>query len=359
VSESVGRWIRRAAIAAALALLIAAVLGFGYEQLGRWQDEQHPFRIGRAVDVGGRTLNISCAGQGKPSVIFESGGGGYGGYGWRFVQSEIAKTTTACWYDRAGEGWSDPAPGPRSSTTITTDLHDLLQRTPVPSPYVLVGHSIGGEYIRIFTARFPSEVAGVVLVDSTHPEQREPAMMLSPVARLPIPVRRLLCVVLPVAERFGVIRFLMRKAPVDVPLEFSSEDNAAARAIRNQRVRALEAEATQGCAATKEGAVRPDMGSGNPEVDQAATNAGTLGDRPLVVLTAGKYWKPNDPGAAQEIEAFHKTWINQLQPDLARLSTHGKQIVVANSDHGMPQEAPEAVAKAVEDVVMQVRQPQN
>ena len=67
MSESVGRWIRRAAIAAALALLIAAVLGFGYEQLGRWQDEQHPFRIGRAVDVGGRTLNISLLAKASPA----------------------------------------------------------------------------------------------------------------------------------------------------------------------------------------------------------------------------------------------------------------------------------------------------
>jgi pimeloyl-ACP methyl ester carboxylesterase len=130
-----------------------------------------------------------------------------GGYGWDFVQSEIAKFTTACWYDRAGEGWSDPAPSPRSSTTVANDLHRLLQRTPVKGPYVLVGHSIGGEYVRIFTAWFPSEVAGLVLVDSTHPDQREPAIMLSPATRLPIPARRLLCFAMPVIERFGIIRF--------------------------------------------------------------------------------------------------------------------------------------------------------
>jgi pimeloyl-ACP methyl ester carboxylesterase len=235
----------------------------------------------------------------------------------------------------------------------------LLSRTPVKGPYVPVGHSIGGEYVRIFTARFPSEVAGLVLVDSTHPDQREPAMMLSPANRLPIPARRLLCFAMPVAERFGVIRFFMRNSPVDVPPEFCSEEAAASKAVRGRRVKGVEAEATQGCAATKEGVIRPERDSGNPEVDQAAANAGMLGDRPLIVLTAGKYWIPDDLRAAQQIAAFHQTWIHQLQSDLARLSSNGKQPIVLSSGHGIPQEDPEAVVKAVQDVVFQVRQVPN
>jgi pimeloyl-ACP methyl ester carboxylesterase len=89
-------------------------------------------------------------------VILESGGGGYGGYGWRVVESEVAKFTRVCWYDRAGEGWSDPAPTARNSASIVHDLHELPQRAPVAGPFVLVGHSIGGEYVRAFTATFPS-----------------------------------------------------------------------------------------------------------------------------------------------------------------------------------------------------------
>src|SRR5271166_415914 len=196
----------------AVALLLALFVGFTYAQIVRRQDSQHPFRIGRAVDIGGRSLNIDCAGSGSPTVILESGGGGYGGYGWRKVQAEVAKFTTVCWYDRAGEGWSDPAPTARSSATIVHDLHELLQRAPVAGPYVLVGHSIGGEYVRIFTSKFPSEVAGVVLVDSTHPDQREPPIMVSHVNRIPHFVRRLLCSGLPLAERFGLVRLAMRNA---------------------------------------------------------------------------------------------------------------------------------------------------
>jgi pimeloyl-ACP methyl ester carboxylesterase len=340
----------------ALVVVVLAALGFFYEQIGRSQESRHLFRIGRAVDVGGRTLNIDCSGSGSPAVILESGGGGYGGYGWREVQAEVASFTTVCWYDRAGEGWSDPSPTARRSASIVNDLHHLLQLTPVPAPYVLVGHSIGGEYIRTFTGRFPSEVSGLVLVDSTHPEQREPAMMLSPIAHLPVLGRRLLCLVLPVAGRFGVIRFAMRNVPVNVPQQFAAEQSAVTSAIRNQRVKGVQTEAAQGCTATQGGVIRPDRGSGNPEVDQAATSAGGLGNRPLIVLTAGKYWKPADPVAAREIAEFHEVWVHQLQSDLANLSTDGKQLIVESSDHAMPEQAPEVIASAVKEVVMKLRQ---
>jgi pimeloyl-ACP methyl ester carboxylesterase len=358
MAASAKRWLALILTGLGLALLVLAALGFAYEEIGRGQDSHHPFRIGRAVDIGGRSLNLDCSGSGSPAVILESGGGGYGGYGWRTAQSGVAKFTTVCWYDRAGEGWSDPAPTARSSATIVYDLHELLQRAPVPGPYVLVGHSIGGEYVRIFTAKFPSEVAGMVLVDSTHPDQREPPMMLSPVTRLPGFARRLLCFALPIFEGFGVIRLSMRNAPVYVPPQYSSDPSAAG-AMRNQRVKGVETEAMQGCAATQGGAIRPDRGSGDPEVDQAASSAGTLGDRPLIVLTAGKYWQPADPVAAREIAAFHETWVHQLQAELARLSTDRKQIVVENSEHGIPEEAPEAIVTATREVVLKLRSQQD
>jgi hypothetical protein len=151
----------------------------------------------------------------------------------------------------------------------------------------------------------------------------------------------------------------MRNTPVYVPPQFSSEENAAVRAMRNQRVKAFETESAQGCAATGEGTLKSDKGSGNPEVDQAASSAGNLGDRPLIVLTAGQYWKPDDPVVAQQIAEFHETWIHQLQPELARLSTNGKQIIVEGSDHGIPEKAPEAVVQAVREIVTEVRNGQN
>ena len=96
-----------------------------------------------------------------------------------------------------------------------------------------------------------------------------------------------------------------------------------------------------------------------PEVDQAATDAGRLGDRPLIVLTAGKYWKPDDSVAAKEIAAFHEVWIHELQSDLANLSDDGKQLIVQSSDHAMPEQAPQAIASAVKEVVTKLRQQRN
>ena len=99
----------------------------------------------------------------------------------------------------------------------------------------------------------------------------------------------------------------------------------------------------------------PRPGTGNPEVDDATRRAGSLGDRPLVVLTASRYWKPDDPVLAKQADEFHDVWVHQLQASLACLSTRGRQIVVANADHGIADEAPDVVVDAMRSVVDQIR----
>lgn len=344
-----------------MALLLAALLlsGIVYEQLGRKRDAQHRFRVGRAVDIGGRTLNIDCSGEGSPAVIIMPGAGGrfggYGGHNWRKVQPEIAKLTRFCWYDRAGEGWSDPPPAPPTSASITSDLHELLQRAPVPGPYILVGHSIGGDYARIYAGRFPAEVAGLVLVDSANPDQNEPPIMLARINRMPTFVRQLGCWGSPIASRFGLLRFFTRNQRVDVPPQFAA-DAAVKQALRDQLVKSTETENAQACAATQNGSTKLHGGSGNPEIDAAARRITNLGAIPIIVLTALQYWKPDDdPVAAQQIDQFHEKWIHQLQPALAHLSSHGRQVMVPNSDHGIPDQAPEAVIDAIRDIVTELR----
>jgi len=341
-------------IVAAL-IVILAVVGFTYEQLGRNREAQHHFRIGRAVDIGGRTLNIDCSGEGSPAVILlPTRFGGYSGY--IKVRPEVAKFTRVCWYDRAGEGWSDPPPAPRTSTSITNDLHELLQRAPVPGPYILVGHSIGGSFARIYAGRYRSEVAGLVLVDSANPDQNEPPIMLARINRMPIFIRELACWGTPVASRFGLIRFFMRNEPVDVPPQIAGDVDAVTQALRDQLVKYVETDAAMECAATQNGSIKPHGGSGNPEIDDAARRVTNLGSMPIIVLTALQYWKPDDdPVAAQQIDHFHETWVHQLQPALAHLSTQGRQVIVPNSDHGIPDQAPDAVIDAIRFIVDQTR----
>src|ERR1700686_5623142 len=175
------KWVRRLSCVFLTLLLLALLGGFTYEQVGRARDaSQLPMRIGQGVDIGGRTLNLYCSGQGTPAVILE-GGGNSPGYAMASLQSKMAVFTRACWYDRAGVGWSDPPSSPRTSASVASDLHEALQRAGVLPPYVMAGGSVGGEYVRIYTGRYPTDVAGFGLVDSASPDMREPDFALAPV----------------------------------------------------------------------------------------------------------------------------------------------------------------------------------
>src|SRR6266567_3833654 len=322
-----------------LALLIL-LTGFVYEQVGRAMDASRlPPRIGKAVDVGGRTLNLYCSGEGSPTIIFEAGGN-EPGYAWTSLQSKIANVTRACWYDRAGVGWSDPPQSRRTSATVISDLHEVLSRAGVPPPYVLVGALIGGEYARIYTSHYPHDVAGLVFVDSSHPDQQEPAFMLSAFNLMSPAKRRVICTALRFMAHFGILRLVASRMGGPVPSQSSPESEILAKL--NAQPTALRTDAEQTCAATEGGRLVPTLGTGNPELDDAARNAGSLGDRPLVVLTAGKYWAP--PGLEKQAADYHDIWIHKLQASLARLSTRGRQVVV-DADHGMS-EAPDAVITA-------------
>src|SRR5689334_22954131 len=150
------------------AVLILASIGGGYET-AREAADAHAYPMpGQLIDVGGHRLHLSCTGSGSPTVVLEPGAGEMSSnLGW--ITPAVARDTRVCVYDRAGRGWSEPADTPQDGMQIATDLHTLLQRGHVPGPYVLAGHSFGGLYVLAFAARYPNDVAGLVLVDSTAP----------------------------------------------------------------------------------------------------------------------------------------------------------------------------------------------
>jgi pimeloyl-ACP methyl ester carboxylesterase len=125
---------------------------------------------GRLIDVGGFRLHVNCSGTGSPAVVFEAALGA-SSLSWSLVQPQVASVTTACSYDRAGLGWSDAGPLPRTAGRVADELHELLRRAQVPTPYVLVGHSFGALVMRILATRHPNLIAGLVLVDPAHPEE--------------------------------------------------------------------------------------------------------------------------------------------------------------------------------------------
>jgi pimeloyl-ACP methyl ester carboxylesterase len=149
-------------------LAALASVGGGYETVREATDARAYPMPGQLVDVGGHSLHLSCTGSGTPTVVLEPGGGEMSSnLGW--ITPVVARGTRVCVYDRAGRGWSESADAAQDGTRIATDLHTVLQRTGVPGPYVLAGHSFGGLYVLRFAALYPTEVAGMVLVDTTAP----------------------------------------------------------------------------------------------------------------------------------------------------------------------------------------------
>ena len=143
-----------------LLLFTAMILaGSAYEQIGERQDRKRFPQSGRSVDIGGRSLNIYCSGEGGPAVILDTGGSAPG-YSNVVFQREVAQFTRACWFDRAGLGWSDPSPVEQTSTAVAEDLHALLHAAGVPSPYVLVGSSFSGFNVRVLQANTHRKLRG-------------------------------------------------------------------------------------------------------------------------------------------------------------------------------------------------------
>ena len=344
------KWVRRLSYAFLTLVVLALLGGFTYEQVGRVRDaSQLPARIGQAVDIGGRTLNLYCSGEGTPTVILEPGGNSPG-YEQLLLQSKMAVFTRTCWYDRAGVGWSDPPSSPRTSASIVSDLHQALQRARVLPPYVMAGGSVGGEYVHIYTARYPSDVAGLVLIDSAVPDMHEPDFYLGPANRMSARTRHLICMALPAMARLGIIRFVASRERRPPSPDFTPEQ-ASVLAKLEAQPKAFRTDAEQACAATDEGRIVPREGGGNPDINNAARDAGSLGDRPLVVLTAGRYWAP--PGFEKEAAEYHEVRVHQLQTSLVRLSTRGRQVIV-DAHHDMA-ESPDSIVTAVRQVVDEVR----
>src|SRR3954469_6426034 len=159
-----GRWL----LYPVMGFLVLAAIGGGWATVGAAADARAYPIPGQLIDVGGHSLHLSCAGSGSPTVVLQPGAGEMSSnMGW--IAPAVARATRVCVYDRAGRGWSEPADTPQDGAQIATDLHTLLQRGHVPGPYVLAGHSFGGLYVLTFADRYPDEVAGMVLVDSTAP----------------------------------------------------------------------------------------------------------------------------------------------------------------------------------------------
>jgi pimeloyl-ACP methyl ester carboxylesterase len=153
-----------------IGVLAVTAVGGTVESVTLARDEGRYPMPGALYDVGGHRLHLNCTGTGGPTVVLENGLGEASPL-WSGITAQVARTTRVCAYDRAGQGWSDATNHPQDGLAVVADLHTLLARAGESGPYVLVGHSSGGAYAMTYAARYPTQVAGMVLLDSSSPYQ--------------------------------------------------------------------------------------------------------------------------------------------------------------------------------------------
>jgi pimeloyl-ACP methyl ester carboxylesterase len=332
VKQYSGRRSRRIVWFASALLSLTALAGASYQAIAWRADDQRLPRPGTLVSAGVLRLNLYCTGHGSSTVVLEAGLADSLDT-WRRVQPDVARFDRVCSYDRAGYGYSDAGPMPRTSDRIASELHAALQSAGEPPPYCLAGHSFGGFNIRVFNGKYPGEVKGLLLVDSTQEDQYR--LLPKAWGNLGAASRRRAerqAFWAPLYINLGLARLQFRLQGQEVPPVLLQSKYLKARASEFENI---EVSAEQ------------------------ARAADHIGDKPLVVLTAARVIDAGLKAALSEGDrtAYEETWVNDLQLRLAHLSTQGRRVVVPDSGHDMPADRPDAIIAAVRELCASQNQP--
>jgi pimeloyl-ACP methyl ester carboxylesterase len=294
------------------------------------------------VDVGGYRLHINCQGSaepGVPTIVVEAGAGEFS-LGWDQVQREVAQLARICTYDRAGLGWSERGPNPRTAPHIVQELDALLTAAGVATPYVLVGHSMGGLYVRLYAHEHPDQVAGMVLVDGSHEEanQRLPDALVKASGQATQMLR--------IPQLLSAIGLLARD-PGGYPSQFlpplapgTEETYQALLAMSPQFFATSIEEASaeeESCAAMR------------------SVQDPSLGDMPLIVISASEFATSAVMKLSAEEQAQAMAAWAELQAELVTLSSNGKQVIAEGAGHHVHLDQPQVVIDAIREVVEAAR----
>lgn len=309
------------------------------ENTGAASEMSLPEPPGELVDVDGHLMHLSCMGEGDRTVLLEAGLGDIS-LMYRPLQEELAATTRVCAYDRAGLGWSEPGPAPRTGEQMVAELEGLLKEAGEPGPYVLAGHSLGGLIMLLFAETNPEGVSGVVLIDSAHPGQEEAFAEFTWLEDVDQEHLAWLETMATGAEE-GTIE------PIDMtrlsPWHFGPELKKQWEALYLQphgfRTILSEVEAL-------------------PQTLSQVGGEGSLGDIPLVVVAGGlgleERMTPFDrqrllitPDVVERFDSI----LRKLQADHVRRSTQGRLVVAENSGHYVYVDERQVVARAIRDLV--------
>jgi pimeloyl-ACP methyl ester carboxylesterase len=323
-------------------LLVLAFIGALYQVIGTWRDARRFAQGGRTIQVGSLKMNMDCIGSGLPTVILEQGGG-MPALGWMKVQPQIAQFTRVCSYDRAGYGWSEPGPMPRTIPRLAKELKALLDASGEKGPYVMAAASLGGPIVRLFTKLYPNDVAGLILVDASHEDQQKRAQSVQPPELIAENNREV--------ERYQRWERLRRPFMLHLGIErfithFTQQSRQMPQLFWEEYLYLSQKPGFQETVASEIRSL-PDSSS--------ALHAANLGDRPLIVLTASKMTFTPEPFLTKEVEDKLRNVFHELQAEQARLSTRGKQVIVPDSGHVIMFDRPDAVISAIREVWIDAR----
>jgi pimeloyl-ACP methyl ester carboxylesterase len=286
---------------------------------------------GRLVDVGGRRMHLHCSGSGSPTVVIEAGASSFA-IDFTLVQREVAKSNRVCSYDRAGSGWSDRADS-TNRRRIHDDLHELLTRAGEKAPYVIVGASAGGLYVREFQASHPAEIVGMVLIDAASEDRLFTVVRgeARPIASITAEEQ---------AEVIPRRTFALRKRSpqTGTPFDKLPPELYATRIKLDERLIAAQPDS-----------VTPEQAMSGAEaerqrlaglLDARKANPRPLGSIPVVVLTRDQGWSPG---------------LHETHAVLAALSDNSRHTRVPGAGHEIHLFQPDAVVQAITDVAESAR----
>lgn len=313
-----------------LAVSIGIFLAVAARAKSRLKRQYPP--IGQMVDIDGFRLHMHVEGDGTPTVILEAGSGGIG-LSWELIRPAIAKVTRVVTYDRAGLGWSQASPSPRDTVTMATELHMMLTRANIAPPYILVGHSLGGGVSRQFAAKYPNEVTGLVMVDSSHEQQ----MSHFPEAIVKtINLMKGMFTVIKLISKLGI--FALKPSLIQIG------DNAK---LSSDLVAQM-----QGVMACSDSHVEAMIAESESAYAGKTQPVATLGDIPLIVISHGQIdANAVPPSLGQQVRDEYESAWQKLQAEISSLSTRSRHIVAERSGHNVIFDQPEIVIESILEMV--------
>jgi pimeloyl-ACP methyl ester carboxylesterase len=318
-------WVGRILVALVGLIVLLLLLGLLYQFVATRIAYRNYPAPGEMFSVSGHDMQFYCTGKarGGPTVVMDAGLGG-GLLDWQTVQPKVATFARVCSYDRSGIGWSDSGPTPRTSQRIVRELHGLLSDAGEEAPYVLVGHSFGGANVQLYASEYPEEVAGMVLVDSaldTRVLDKDLRKAVAGIQTSPLTIKA--------------------TAPLGIPRLLASGEDSLPKRLAQERTAIYNGTRHLYAVADETATVQK-------SVAKATDADSSLGEKPLVVLTAGAR---QFPGLMNKQAKRTDEQMNDFEAGMTDLSRNSKLVVAKNSEHYIHFDRPELVMDSIRRVV--------